>query len=153
MSASPSIPLKPVVRFREFPFGAVGDPSMRDFGTEHAWENEGKVVEYLRSGLILGVTMGADLPDFYDPPNRANPIIDGSPVGGTIEMTDGVWFWYAGLIYFVEKYHIRLPAEFIRHAARQGWRLNKGAIPPASYECSYFASPTNKEATVAARPR
>ena len=53
-------------------------------------------------------------------------------------MTDGEWFWYAGLIHFIEKYNVRVPAEFIAHAARHGWRVNKEALPPVQYEFSYF---------------
>jgi hypothetical protein len=53
-------------------------------------------------------------------------------------MTDGVWFWYAGLIHFVERYNVRLPAEFVSHAERQGWRVRQEAIPEADYVWSYF---------------
>ncbi len=133
-----AVSLKPVVRFREFPFGTAGDPSMCEFMTEQPWSDQDKALAYLRSGLVLGVTMGAGLTDWFERPNKANPILDDEMVGGTTEMTDGVWFWYAGLIYFMEKYNIRLPHEFLRHAARHGWRVDKGGIPPALYDCSYF---------------
>jgi hypothetical protein len=138
MDNIPTVVLKPVVRFREFPFGTAGDPSMRDAVAPQPWENQEEVLQYLRSGLILGVTMGADLTDWFDPAHKANPVIEGRPEGGTTEMTDGTWFWYAGLIHFIEKYNVRVPEEFIRHAARQGWRVNKESIPPRRYDCSYW---------------
>jgi hypothetical protein len=138
MSTIPTVLLKPVVRFHEFPFGTIGDPSMREFMAAEPWENQDKLLDYLRSGLILGVTMGADLMDWFDPGRKANPLIDGCRRGGTTEMTDGVWFWYAGLIYFVEKYNVRLPAEFVQHASQHGWRVNKQSSPHAHYDCSYF---------------
>jgi hypothetical protein len=122
MTALPTTLLKPVVRFREFPFGTAKDPSMR------------------RSGLILGVTMGADLQDFIDRSRNANPIINGRPEGGTTEMTDGVWFWFAGLIWFIEHYNLRVPEEFIHHAARNNWHVDRERIPPAHYDCTYFGS-------------
>jgi len=134
----PTIHLKPVVRFREFPFGTASDPSMREFMAPSPRENQAQVLAYLWSGVILGVTMGADLSDRFDYPNKANPIIDGRAVGGTTEMTDGEWFWFAGLIHFVEKYNVRLPAEFLRHAAAHGWRVAKETVPAANYHYSYF---------------
>lgn len=139
--------LPPVVRFREFPFGFRGDPSMRDAMAPEPWQNQDKVLEYLRSGLVLGVTMGADLADWFDRPNKANPIINGEFEGGTTCMTDGTWFWYAGLIYFIEKYNVRVPEEFIRHAERNGWRVDTSKIPPATYDCSYLMpTPVPQEA-------
>jgi len=138
MITTPTVMLTPVVRFREFPFGTIHDPSMRDAMAGHPWENQDKVLDYLRSGLVLGVTMGADLTDWFDPPNKANPLIEGKRRGGVTEMTDGIWFWYAGLIHFVEKYNIQLPQRFIDHAAQQGWRVNKEQIAARRYEFSYF---------------
>jgi hypothetical protein len=102
-------------------------------------KHQAEIVEYLRSGLILGVTMGAGLLDWFDRSKHAVAEIDGRIWGGVTEMSDGTWFWYAGLIYFVEKYNVKLPDEFIEHAARNGWRVDRDAIPPANYECDYFA--------------
>lgn len=133
-----TVRLKPVVRFREFPFGTAADPSMRERMAEAPWQDRDRALDYLRSGVIYAYPMGADLTDRFDYPNRANPIIDGRPVGGTTEMTDGEWFWFAGLIHFVEKYNVRLPEEFLRHAAAHGWRVAKEAVPAANYSYSYF---------------
>jgi hypothetical protein len=139
MTTLPTTQLRPVVRFREFPFGTDTDPSMHDFLADHPLPHQEQVLDYLRSGLILGVTMGADLTDWLDRSRKANPLIDGHPEGGTTEMTDGVWFWYAGLIYFIERYNLRVPDEFVEHAARNNWRVDRERIPAANYDCSYFA--------------
>lgn len=138
MATIPTVVLKPVVRFREFPFGTANDPSMREAMASQPWPRQAEVLDYLRSGLILGVTMGADLTDWFDPGNEANVTMDGRLVGGTTEMTDGTWFWYTGLIYFVEKYNVRVSGEFVQHAARNGWRVNQESVPACRYECSYF---------------
>ena len=82
------VSLKPEVRFRELPFGTATDPSMREYVAPQPWEHQDKVVEYLRSGLVLGVTLGADLTDWFDPRQKANPVLEGGPEGGTTEMTD-----------------------------------------------------------------
>jgi len=130
--------LRPVVRFREFPFGTRDDPSMREFLTAQPWDRQEPVTRYLRSGLILAHPLGADLMDWFDRPNRANPVLDGGVVGGVTPLTDGVWFWPAGLIHFVERYNVRLPEEFVEHAARAGWTVNKEAVPRCRYDWSYF---------------
>ncbi len=57
-----------------------------------------QLLQYLRSGLVLGVTMGADLSDWLGRSRKANPIIDDRVERGTKQMTDGTWFWCAGLI-------------------------------------------------------
>jgi hypothetical protein len=57
-----AVKLKPVVHFREFPFGISTDPRMTEFMAERPGANQDKVLEYLRSGHVLALTRGADLP-------------------------------------------------------------------------------------------
>ena len=133
------VTLKPVVHFREFPFGTITDPSMREFMSEHPWPNQDRLLEYLRSGHVLAITMGDNLTDWFDPPRKANPVINGQVEGGATPLGDGVWFWYAGLIYFVETYNVRLPEEFIQHAAVQGWRVKHPLDRNSRYIYSYFS--------------
>ena len=52
-------------------------------------------------------------------------------------MTDGTWFWPAGLIHFIEKYHVLVPQEFIEHAARNQWRVNKDLVRQGAYDYDY----------------
>jgi hypothetical protein len=138
-----AVKLTPVVRFREFSFGSLTDPSMREFMTPAPWEHQEDALAYLRSGQILAYPMGADLGDCFDRPHRANPLIEGRRLGGATPMTDGVWFWYAGLIHFIEKYNVRLPQEFLDHAVGQGWRVKREAIAAGPYEFSYFSTPAS----------
>lgn len=133
-----AVKLKPVVRFREFPLGTKADPSMRDFLAAQPYKNQAFALSYLRSGLILAHPMGADVSDCFDRTQRANPTVDGKPLGGATPLTDGEWFWYAALIHYVEKYNTCLPPAFLHHAEQQGWRLNREAIPRCRYDFSYF---------------
>jgi hypothetical protein len=137
MTANVAVKLKPVIACREFPFGTIHDPSMRELMAAEPGEHQVEVVEYLRSGYIVGVVMSADLPDWFDPRCRANPIINGRVEGGVTPMTDGVWLWPAGLIYFIEKYNVRVPQEFIDHAASSGWHIDKEAVSRGSYDYDY----------------
>ncbi len=131
------VKLKPIVRFREFPFGTVHDPSMREFLAAVPAADEDRLLAYLRSGHVLAIPMGADLPDWFDRADRANPLIGGQREGGATPMTDGVWFWPAGLIHFVEKYHVRLPREFMEYAAEHGWQVDRERVRQGSYEYDY----------------
>lgn len=131
------VKLRPVVHYREFPFGTSHDPSMRQFMSPEPWEYQADVLAYLRSGYILGLPMGADLPDWFDASDRANPLIEGRREGGATPMTDGVWFWPAGLIHFIEKYNVRVPQEFIDHAKSRAWRIDRASLSQGSYEYDY----------------
>jgi hypothetical protein len=131
------VKLKPVVRFREHPFGTVKDPSMQEFMASRPWEEQQRVVDYLRSGCIVALPMGADLTDWFDRANRANPIIEGHAVGGTTPMTDGVWFWYAGLIHYIEKYNLKVPPAFVQHAARNNWCIDREGVARQQYDLDY----------------
>lgn len=37
---------------------------------------------------------------------------------------DGTWAWYGDLAYYVEKYHVRLPNEFIEHMKMNNWMVS-----------------------------
>jgi hypothetical protein len=129
--------LQPLVQFREFPFGTADDPSMRDSFSPGPWQMQDKALAYLRAGHVLAVLMGADLADPFDPSARANPVIDGKVEGGATPMTDGTWLWPAALIYFIEQYNLRVPHEFIDHAAASGWRVDRQVVSQGLYEYDY----------------
>jgi hypothetical protein len=131
------IKLKPVVHFREFPFGTLQDASMREFMAAQPREHQDQLLAYLRSGYILALPMGADLRDWFDPPNKANPMIEGRSLGGVTPLTDGVWFWPAGLIYFIEKYNVLVPQPFIEHAAQNHWQINQELVHQGMYDYDY----------------
>ena len=56
----------------------------------------------------------------HDELNEQRPII-----GPLIIHSDGVWQWPADLAYYVDHYHVALPAEFLTHLERQRFQ------PPA----------------------
>jgi len=38
-------------------------------------------------------------------------------------LTDGTWAWTSDVIFYVRKYHIRLPEEFVRHMQENRWEV------------------------------
>jgi hypothetical protein len=129
--------LKPIVQFREYPFGTPHDPSMREFMASAPWPDQDRVLDYLRSGWIVAILMAGSMIDWFDPGKHANPLINGEPLGGMIPLTDGTYFWPAGLIYFIEKYNVTVPQGFVDHAARNGWRIDVDAVSQGHYDFDY----------------
>ncbi|WP_283150480.1 hypothetical protein [Silvimonas soli] len=67
------------------------------------------VVRYLRSGVPVFDIMEATI----DPLDRVTHIS-----GGPSLVSDGTWIWRNDLVYFVEKYRIGLPADFVLYASQ-----------------------------------
>ncbi len=82
--------------------------------------DESKIIEYLLSGVDAGVAMVIEHDVLCDPPK---------PLGEAVIKSDGEWAWPASLAYYVGKYHIALPTEFVAKMARHGWRV------PANAKC------------------
>ncbi|MFE1586449.1 hypothetical protein ACFW6Q_12250 [Streptomyces sp. NPDC058737] len=70
--------------------------------------DEHRLVEYLRQGSRIWSEMGAQT-DVLDP---EGPILVST---GSL-LTDGVWLWREDLAYYVGRYHLALPGDFIAHA-------------------------------------
>lgn len=100
--------------YREMPYGKRNDPSIFDFIQEKENDNEEKIINYLKQGIVL-VSCGGIVNDIVKPENG---------IAGCPDMlTDGVWLWPGELSYYVEKYHILLDAEFIKAMQKNKWRV------------------------------
>jgi hypothetical protein len=86
---------------------------------DHNWEvaRRSKIVCYLKSGVCALEELGCSYCRFEDgPPDREM---------GCVELSDGVYIWPEGLAIYIERYHIRLPDEFIRHMAENNFTIPK----------------------------
>lgn len=101
-------------------------PSMRDFISDTPQENEERIIAYLHAGAGLFGRSGF-VEDVLDPDGPASMTVSA--------FTDGVYFWLSTLAYYVRKYHLRLPADFIAHMAAMNWTPPpKGSINPAELD-------------------
>jgi hypothetical protein len=100
--------------FRELPHGLESGPSLRESVASTAHGLELKILEYLRNGKLVIATPGL-VGDVL-----SNP---GVPVVAPHIFTDGEWAWPGDLIYYVSKYHVRVPAEFLKHMEANGWHV------------------------------
>ncbi len=105
--------LKRVGFFRELDHGDPNGPKLVEHVSDHPQPDEDRLVDYLRGGILLIGSPGV-VYDVLD--NKAGP------VGSPNILTDGVWAWPGDLPYYVEKYHLRLPKEFVEHVRGRSFR-------------------------------
>lgn len=106
--------LKKVGFFRELGHGDLDGPSLVEAMNAKPQPYEPKIVDYLRSGLLL---IGC--------PGVVGDVVDESadPIGAPHIMTDGAWAWPGDLPLYVERYHVKLPGEFIDHVRLRSLKL------------------------------
>ena len=104
--------------FRELPHGEKTGPSLTECISDYPQDNERQIIQYLKSGVIFAACMGV----FKDILDETSDVWIAPHL-----LTDGSWLWYNDLSYYVEKYHARVPAEFI-----QAMKLNQWKFPPES---------------------
>jgi hypothetical protein len=97
---------KPVKRLDVLGKLSEGDDSAQALSAlrrANAQPHEADIVKYLRGGTT-----------FIFSPGVVRDVLDGSgPIGSGSVLTDGEWAWPDTLPYYVEKYHVELPAEFV----------------------------------------
>lgn len=109
-----SMKLRPAGFFRELPHGHPDGLSLKEvLHPEARYDKEGAAA-YLGKAPFIEFALGLAR-DILDP---SGPII--GPLG---IQTDGVWVWPSDLAYYVDRYNIALPPEFLAHLERQAYRL------------------------------
>jgi hypothetical protein len=129
--------LKPVLDVRELPPSMrklrQSLPSLSEFTSPTPSPAEQNVLSYLSQGVCCGMYGDPLLArDVLKPNERASMTApsgpDGERIGLQLTYTDGTWVWWGALLYYVEKYHLRLPKTFLDHAERNGWRIDRSSI-------------------------
>ncbi len=95
-----------------------GDQELRDRRRDVPHPEEARILAYLRSGTgLIAVAC------------TAHDLLNGEPIGAPDVFTDGDWCWSAELPYYVERYHIQLPEEFVERMRDNEWK------PPKVEDC------------------
>jgi len=124
--------LRPYGFFSDLTFGDPTAPKLRAcLDDKPVGENVQRVARYLRAGVQFSVV-----------PMLVHDIIaeERSAIGPLRYLTDGEWVWRSDLPYYVEKYHCRIPSEFITHMKSRDW------IPPADVDLSQIKMPFEENA-------
>lgn len=86
---------------------------LENLQSEQPRPNEQAVLTYLRGGRQLLAIPGLSR-------NLLNP--EKEIIGPPHVFSDGEWVWTADAIFYVEKYHIGVPADFLYRMEHQRWQ-------------------------------
>lgn len=97
-----------LIMYDEFGKG-MGLPSMKESFEDEPYPGKDQVLQYLKQGqkTYVKVTIPSDV--------YTGEQIDMENCG----MNDGVYSWLSVLIYYVEKYNLKLNEEFMQHVFKQ----------------------------------
>jgi len=109
------------VEFRELG-GAASAPSLKDARSLAPLPDRTEVVKYLSSAPLFVACPGLE-GDVLDPSVQT--------AGPLHILTDGEWEWPAVLAYYVQKYNIGLPQDFLDHIRA------RNCVPPSYEEIDY----------------
>ena len=84
-------------------------PSLRDFCQDTQYEYQKEIIQYLRNGHKDACSPGI-VKDYF-----TGEIIEGE----LFCMSDGMYGWRSDIVYYVEKYNLRLPDDFIDHVLKK----------------------------------
>lgn len=103
--------LQKVGFFRELPYGSPEEPSIHN-SQKTLIEDEMEVLKYLQSGVLLAAAPGVE-----------HDILDTSKIiiGSLNILTDGQWTWPESLCYYLRKYHVALPINFLEHIRNRNY--------------------------------
>lgn len=107
--------------FREFEHGRPDGPSLREAMRDSGKPGESRIAAYLRDAPILLHALGP-VTDVFEP--------TGDYICAPNIRTDGVYAWPEDLAYYVERYHVELPAEFLKHIAAAKWKPPSRSTQP-----------------------
>ena len=94
--------------FDEFGKG-MGLPSMKDFFMDEKYEHQDDIVYYMRNYGKPGMAAPMLTRDFFTGEYSG---------GGLVHFSDGEYAWTSDLPYYVEKYNLKLPDDFIEHVLK-----------------------------------
>jgi hypothetical protein len=98
--------------FRELPHGLPDGDSLREAVSGGEGQDEEKLLNYLRGNTVLAAT-AAMVDDVLDPQETA--------VAPLELVTDGAWVWPRDLAYYLERYHVALPLQFLLQIELHNW--------------------------------
>lgn len=92
------------IQFKEL-YNDASMPSIFDNMSDSPYKNKDMILKYLRNGTITSYS-----------PAIVCDVISNEKIGGDLYCAnDGKYFWRSDLIYYVEKYNLRLPKDFEEH--------------------------------------
>jgi hypothetical protein len=98
--------------FRELHHGLPDGPSLAESRAKEPSVDEADIVRYLSAATLLAIS-GVVPDDYFDAASTAAEYLGIA--------TDGTWIWPTDLAYYVSRYHVRVPEDFVRHMYEMAW--------------------------------
>lgn len=94
--------------------GGESAPSLASRRLKEPYADKDQLVGYLKDGIVWGASPGVVEDAFSDSHEIA---------GTTSIRTDDVWWWRDDVAYYVKKYDIELPTDFVNWVRSQEYQL------------------------------
>lgn len=99
--------------FRELPYGESEGPELKGSLSNFLGENIDQVVAYLKSGAAFIVSPGV---------SRDHLSGDHEVIGPLALLTDGKFLWPSDLAFYLRRYKVAIPSDFLMNMEINGWR-------------------------------
>jgi hypothetical protein len=113
--------------FRELPHGMQDGLSIRESVSSTPHPDKERIVNYLRNGWVfLSQLFEGSVGTEHD--SEVEMCVDmlsdnKEKICPLRQLTDGVWAWPNDLGYYVYKYDVALPDEFVDHMSKNNWSV------------------------------
>ena len=97
-------------------YGPEDAPSLSTLFNDGRYENQDRIIDYLKKGTVTVVATRYDKDVF-----SGETIL---PLQTSCHLTDGEYIWSSDLAYYVEKYNVRLPKEVENRMLAKGKESN-----------------------------
>lgn len=106
--------------FKDLPYGNESENRLADSVSKFSGEGYAEAISYLKSGVPFVVA-----------PGLSKDRISGKfeIIGPLILLTDGKYVWPSDLAYYLERYRVELPNDFLCHMRDNNWK-----IPPVDID-------------------
>jgi hypothetical protein len=98
---------------------------------DRSWNRDHRdnLIRYLRNGHSVNGYCGFSYCRFSDGPPPEEM--------GDSDLTDGCWVWPEGLAIYVDRYHVKLPDDFLRFARANNFALSEGRLSKVNMYTRY----------------
>ena len=103
-----------VCNFKEMPYTTNKNAdTIKNHLSKSPINNKNEIINYLRSGICLAACTGF-----------TKDVLDDTKMSGIPNsMTDGKYHWYEDIIYYIDKYNMMPPKDFIEYMKKNNWEV------------------------------